>query len=413
MFVAQASPETKILHDQIAEALLTESPDPGDLSALIVRAGRVDQTRAKQILYQFVKEINASLFPPVTKMELIHTEGCNLACQYCFEKDMLGYRRMPYEVGRRGVDLLFDYARGSRQVTITHFGGEPMVNFDAVRAITEYAEEKAAAEGKDVTFSMTSNGTLIDAEKAEYMTAHRIMVLLSLDGLKTSHDKYRVDKRGRGTFDQAMRGFNALKRTQGWIGVKMTIMPDNAKYLYRDVLGLYALGVNQFVVGYATGVAWPEEEMNIYAEQWGRLYQWYRETPRDDLRITDFDDFDQNESKPTFVCQAGNDSITVAVNGEISPCSKVLALDNRRLMMKLGDVQSGLTHVRNRIDLTTGAKLIAQCDTAGITESYQGGCWATNFSDNHDVFAPSGQDQRFKSLQRGACAGCGACQQGR
>jgi len=409
MFVERDFSQTKNFHDRITEALLSENPDPRDLIALIVQDRRVDERHAEQILREFVREINASLFPPVTKMELIHTEGCNLACQYCFEKDMLGYRRMPYEVGRQAIDLLFDYAGTSRQVNITHFGGEPMVNFDAVRAITEYAEEKAAAEGKNVTFSMTSNGTLIDVEKAKYMAAHRIMVLLSLDGLKTSHDKYRVDKRGRGTFDQAMQGFDALKRTQGWIGVKMTIMPDNAKHLYRDVLGLYALGVNQFVVGYATGIAWPEAEMNIYAEQWGRLYQWYREKPRDDLRITDFEDFDQGESQPTFMCQAGNDSITVAVNGEISPCSKVLAIDNRHLLMKLGDVRSGLTHVRNRIDLTTGAKLIAECNAAGITDAYQGGCWATNFSDNHDVFVPSGQDQRFKILQRGACAGCGAC----
>lgn len=395
--------------DRICEMLLSGNFDGRDVLELLERNEQITPDLAPAILYDVIARINASLFPAITKLELIHTEGCNLACEYCFEKEMLGYRRMSYEVGRRAVDLLFTYSQDKPEVTITHFGGEPTVNYTAVRAITEYTEEKAKSQGKVAKFSMTSNGVLIDDAKAEYFAAHNIKVLLSIDGLRKTHDKYRKDKRGLGTFEQAMQGLGSLKRTQKWIGVKMTVMPDNATNLFDDVLGLYDLGVNQFIIGYATGIEWPEDHMRTFAEQWAKIYHWYKEKPRDDLRVTDFEDLEEEASGPQFGCQAGNDSITVAVDGEISPCSKILALNNAKLMMKLGDVQNGLTHLRNRLELTASSRLIAACEKTGIVDSYQGGCWATNYSDNQDMFQPSMQDQKFKFLQRSACAGCSAC----
>lgn len=66
-----------------------------------------DAEDTRMLIYDVVAKVNASLFPPVTQLELVHTEGCNLACSYCFEKDMLGRKRMPPEVARRAIDLLF------------------------------------------------------------------------------------------------------------------------------------------------------------------------------------------------------------------------------------------------------------------------------------------------------------------
>jgi len=404
----QQSLERPDLQNLIPTALLADDPDPKGLLKYFVEEKGLEPGVAEHVRYQVVARINAALFPPITKMELIHTEGCNLACAYCFEKDMLGYRRMPTDVGRRAVDLLLDYAGNRQEVTITHFGGEPTVNFRAVRDITEYAKQQAELQNKTVTFSMTSNGVLIDDGKAKYCAEHKIMVLLSIDGMRKSHDRYRVDKRGRGTFDQALSALRKLKRTQQWVGVKMTVMPSNAANLYDDVIGLYELGVNQFVIGYATGIKWPEFDMETFVEQWSKVYQWYQGRSHDDLRMTEFDDLDQ-EYKANFGCQAGNDTITVSVSGEISPCSKILALDNKKLMLKLGDVHSGLTHLRNRLELTRGTGLIAACKEEGIFESYQGGCWATNYSDNRDLLQPSMQDQAFKIRQKAACAGCSAC----
>jgi uncharacterized protein len=393
-----------LVKTDIHTTLLSDDPDCTRILEILEKDGQLTPEVAHRVLYDVVLQINAALFPPITKLELIHTEGCNLACSYCFEKEMLGYRCMPADVGRRAIDLLFNYSQERPEVSITHFGGEPTVNFEGIRGMTAYAEEKARSHNKTVKFSMTSNGVLINDAMAAYFAEHNIMVLLSIDGLRETHNRFRVDKRGQGTFDRVLACLRTLKRTQGWIGVKMTVMPVNAANLFNDVVGLYQLGVNQFIIGYATGIRWSEQEMRTYVEQWRRAYQWYQEMSHDALRITDFDDFGKPAGGPVFGCQAGNDSITVTVNGSISPCSKMLALNNKDPMMKLGDVEHGLTHLRNRLELTSSARLINACEEIGIVHSYQGGCWATNYSDNQDLFRPSMQDHTFKLLQQRVCA---------
>jgi uncharacterized protein len=384
-------------------AFMTESPDPGRIQEWVVTRYGVSANEARSVVYGVVSALNAKLFPPVTHLELIHTEGCNLGCSYCFEKNMLGYRRMSPDVARAAVDLLFDYSRDAPRLTIVHFGGEPTLNFRAIRLVTEYAEQRAAESGKTLEFDMTSNGVLLTDQMVDYFADHQIKVLLSIDGLHESHDRFRRDKQGRGTFDRVLRGMAVLKRRQRWIGAKMTVMPENAGRLYEDVRGLYDLGVNQFIIGYATGVNWPAAQMEEYADQLGRVYAWYKAEPRRDLRISDFD---EAAEEPFFGCQAGKISITVAVNGEVSPCSKVLALNNRQLLGKLGDVQYGLTHLLTRSELVSCSKVKGACGDLGITDQYHGGCFASNYEANGDLFQPNLVDHTFSLLQRSRCAGC-------
>jgi uncharacterized protein len=402
----QAPPLTGNLVEDAHRVLLSDTPDLGQLQASLERDTNLSSEDARRFIYQLVAELNTTLFPPVTHMELIHTEGCNLACHYCFEKDMLGYRRMPLDIAQAAIDLLFKYSHNERHLYITHFGGEPTLNFSAIRNVTEYTEEKASFLGKSISFNMTSNGVLFTESIVDYFVKYKIMVLLSVDGLEPTHNRYRVDKRGRGTFEKVMKGLLLLKRVQPWVGAKMTVMPENAPHLFEDVLGLHDRGINQFIIGYATGVKWSEESMECYREQLARLFQWYQHARGRNLRIDEF----ENEVVETnsFGCQAGRVSITATVDGEISPCSKILALNNKQLLAKLGDVRYGLTHIRNRAELVSCSRLRSACEVKGIAEEFQGGCFAENYEDNHDLFDPSIQGNFFSIVKRSACSGCSA-----
>ena len=394
------------LADRIRDELLAPAPDPAALTALVAREHSLAPEDAKRVVRGVVLQLNAAYFPALTSLELIHTEGCNLGCSYCFEREMLGYRRMPPEVARAGIDLLFDYAADGQELDILHFGGEPTVNMRGVRAATEYAEQRAAETGRPVRFDMTSNGVLIDEDKADYFAEHRIQVLLSVDGLAESHDAYRLDKRGRPTFERVARALEILNRTQGWTGVKMTVMPANAHRLYDDVLGLAALGANQFVIGHASGVEWPPEALAAYEEQFTRVAAWYAKAPPDRIKIAELDDLG-GPMAPFFGCQAGRTSITVTVDGRVSPCAKILALDKDELLAELGDVEYGLTHLRNRQELVGARKVRAAAQELGIADEYQGGCFACNFETAGDLFQPSMDEHRFTVLERrAACAGC-------
>jgi uncharacterized protein len=392
----------------IRETILGDSPDVDGLHEEVMTRLSLSADASRDLVYQVVAQTNAALFPPVTKLELILTEGCNLGCSYCFEAEMLGPRRMPLETAKAGVDLLFDYSLNAPEVSITHFGGEPTLNFAAIQVATEYAEERAKAAGKTVDFNMTSNGVRINSEMVNYFAEHEIKVLLSVDGLQATHDRHRRDKRGQGTFSRVMAALDLLKRAQPWIGVKMTVMPDNAATLFDDVVGLYELGANQFLIGYATGVDWPQDAMQVYATEFAKVHQWYEaRKARGDVRIAELDEIEEN-TPGYFGCQAGRISVTVAVDGQVSPCSKILALNNKQLLAKLGDVKYGLTHILNRAELVSTHQVRSACEAAGIAEEYEGGCFAQNYEDNGSLFEPSLIGHQLTVLQRSACAGCAA-----
>ena len=166
--------------------------------------------------------------------------------------------------------------------------------------------------------------------------------------------------------------------------------------------------MNQFVIGYATGIQWSDGDMDVFSAQMAEVKSWYTENQAENLRITEFDD-PRPATELGFGCQAGNNSITVAVDGEVSPCSKVLALDSKNLVLKLGDVTHGLTHLANRADICGAAELRKAWAQSFADQEYLGGCWATNVTDEGDPFVPSTQDQVFKGKQAAACAGCSSC----
>jgi uncharacterized protein len=180
----------------------------------------------------------------------------------------------------------------------------------------------------------------------------------------------------------------------------MTVMPGNVPRLLEDVRGLYDLGVNQFLIGHATGVTWNAADIAGYQEQMRLLLRWYRQQQRRDLVIAEFEG--GAGPLPRFGCQAGRDSVSISASGEISSCSKILALDNKKLIGKLGDVRYGVTHLLNRGHLVGCAQLRTNCEAAGIADDYAGGCFATNYDENGDLFHPSLQDHAISLAKRAA-----------
>jgi uncharacterized protein len=384
--------------ERIAGVVLSERPDVERLASDVASALSLSEEAAAQLVRRVVSEVNARLFPPITHLELIHTEHCNLACTYCFEQGMRDSRRMPRPVTKKAIDLLIEYSRDADALWITHFGGEPLLNFENIRFATEYAMERATALGRTVAFDLTTNGTLLTQSTVDYLSQHGIRVLLSLDGLAPTHDACRVDRRGRGTFSRVIASLALLKTRQRWIGVKMTVMPANVSRLSEDVIGLHEHGVNQFVIGHATGVDWSPRAIETYREQLGHVYRWYARNKGPELRIAGFDE--PRKSAGFFGCQAGRNSIAVSVTGEVSSCSKVLALDNRNLLARLGDVDLGMIHVKNRHDLVESEALRKGCQARGIASEYQGGCFASNYAAHRDLFTPSMQDHEFSVIER-------------
>jgi uncharacterized protein len=159
---------------------------------------------------------------------------CNLDCNYCFylSKEMLypGSRfRMADELLEAYIAQLIG-AQGGNHVSVAWQGGEPtLMGVEFFRRSIGY-QQKYKRPGVVVENTLQTNGTLLDDEWCAFFREHAFLIGLSLDGPREMHDAYRVDKRGRGTFDSVMRGVRLLQKHGVEFNVLTTVHKKNADH---------------------------------------------------------------------------------------------------------------------------------------------------------------------------------------
>jgi uncharacterized protein len=173
--------------------------------------------------------------------------ACNLGCQYCFflSKEQL-YPDESYlmteAMQERYIRQLIDATAGD-EVQIAWQGGEPTLRGLAFfRRAVELAERHRKPHQR-VLHTIQTNGTLIDDEWAAFFRQNRFLVGISIDGPRALHDVYRITKRGQGSFDDVIRGWQILRRHGVDVNVLCTVHAANAPYaleiyrFFRDELG--------------------------------------------------------------------------------------------------------------------------------------------------------------------------------
>ncbi len=159
---------------------------------------------------------------------------CNLDCAYCFflNKKFLypGSRfRMSEELLEQYIRQLIESHRAN-QVNIAWQGGEPtMMGLDFYRKAMALAE-KHRRPGMTFSNTMQTNGTLLNDAWCEFFKEHDFLIGLSIDGPRELHDVYRVDKRGRPTFDNVMRGLRLLQKHEVTYNLLTTVNRVNADH---------------------------------------------------------------------------------------------------------------------------------------------------------------------------------------
>ena len=158
--------------------------------------------------------------------------ACNLNCEYCFylEKQALFGKdekyRMPDDV--LGAFIMnYITAQPTPVVEFVWQGGEPtLLGVDFFKRVVEL--QKPFVHQKTVTNSLQTNGTLLDDDWCGFLKEKKFMVGISLDGPKEIHDRYRVDRQGKGTFDKVMRGLRLLQKHQVEYNVLASIARNTA-----------------------------------------------------------------------------------------------------------------------------------------------------------------------------------------
>lgn len=154
------------------------------------------------------------------QLTLSITENCNLACRYCCYSDAYPDTRdssqkvMDFQTAKIALDyyasLLEEGKRFNpqRRPSIGFYGGEPLLNFKLMKLCVSYFEN--AYPEIDPLYALTTNGTLLDEEKRDFLMAHDFSIAVSIDGPEQEHDRNRIYRDGSGTFADIMRNVKPI-----------------------------------------------------------------------------------------------------------------------------------------------------------------------------------------------------------
>ena len=211
-------------------------------------------------------------------LHVAHT--CNLNCSYCFASQgkYHGDRAiMSLEVGKRALDFLIENSPGRTNLEVDFFGGEPLMNFDMIKELVAYARVREKQCGKNFRFTLTTNGVLVDDDVIDFANREMSNVVLSLDGRKEVHDRFRVDYAGNGSWDKIVPKFQRFVEKRGNKNYYMrgTFTHANPDFL-KDIeemlsLGFTELSMEPVVCAADDPSALTEQDKPIVMEQYERL----------------------------------------------------------------------------------------------------------------------------------------------
>lgn len=308
-------------------------------------------------------------------LHVAHT--CNLNCAYCFASQgkFHGDRAlMPFEVGKRALDFLIENSGGRHNLEVDFFGGEPLMNWDVVKRLVAYARTIEKEKGKNFRFTLTTNGMSIDSDVIDFANREMSNVVLSLDGRREVHDRYRVDYQGQGSYDRVVPKFQELVRARGGKDYYMrgTFTHQNPDFL-KDIDAMLDLGFDQLsmepvVCAPGDPAALTEEDKAIVMEQYERLAQKMLERRKEGRPFTFYHYMVDLESGPCIYkrisgCGSGTEYMAVTPWGDLYPCHQFVGEEKFRL----GSVFEGVTNHAVQEEFR-GCNVYARPDCAD--------CWA-------------------------------------
>ena len=286
-------------------------------------------------------------------LHVAHT--CNLNCSYCFASQgkYHGDRAvMSFEVGKQALDFLIAHSGTRHNLEVDFFGGEPLMNFEVVKQLVAYARSVEKAHNKNFRFTLTTNGVLIDDEVIDFCNREMSNVVLSLDGRKEVHDRFRVDYAGHGSWDKIVPKFQKLVAARGNCKYYMrgTFTHHNPDFL-EDIrtmldLGFTELSMEPVVCAEGDPSALTAEDMPVVMKQYEDLARLMLARDREGRPFTFYHYMIDLTDGPCIYkrisgCGSGTEYMAVTPWGDLYPCHQFVGEEK----FLLGNVWDGVTRL--------------------------------------------------------------------
>ena len=330
-------------------------------------------------------------------LHVAHT--CNLNCSYCFASQgkYHGDRAlMSFEVGKQALDFLIANSGNHVNLEVDFFGGEPLMNWDVVKQLVEYARSIEKDHGKNFRFTLTTNGVNVDDEVMEFANRECHNVVMSIDGRKEVHDHLRKDYQGNGSYDVIVPKFQefAKRRAEGKFNeyyVRGTYTHNNVDFT-EDILHLADLGFDKLsmepvVCSPDDPYALTEEDLPVLFEQYEKLAFEMIKRKKDGKPLTFYHYMIDLNHGPCIYkriagCGSGTEYFAVTPWGDLYPCHQFVG-DEKYLM---GNIWDGVKNEAAQEEFRhCNVYARKECDDCWARLYCSGGCAANAYHATGDI----------------------------
>lgn len=337
----------------------------------------------------------------IRNMDLILSQDCNMRCIYCFADNgaFRGKRGfMSSEVGKRAIDFLIDKSGKSQVLSLVFFGGEPLMNPKGMKELVSYGNEKCNDAGKEIRYSISTNGSLLTDELIEYFNSQKIHVQISMDGDEETQNFNRPLTGTKLSYPLVKQKSLQLlgKSKQRHVTARMTITSNSIERAFENITHILSLGFYEVHTETAegtigTGYLNAREDYEIL------------EKKIDLIGLTLVEKISQNEyfgynnivrvlrslnanGRSSYACGAGRGYVAVGTSGDIFPCHRFV-----NSKYKMGNVLDGTfdRHWEKEIHLKTNVQVRVSCSTCWARFLCGGDCIAISDDYYNDLLTPN------------------------
>ncbi len=351
----------------------------------------------------FSEETYEDLVPKLNKnssvvkalcLHVAHT--CNLNCSYCFASQgkYQGDRAlMSFETGKAALDFLIKNSGGRHNLEVDFFGGEPLMNWQVVKELVNYARSIEKKFNKNFRFTLTTNGVLVDDDVIDFCNKEMSNVVLSLDGRKNVHDTFRVNYEGKGSYDTVVPKFQEFvkRRNNKDYYIRGTFTHNNVDFT-NDIFHMADLGFTELSM--EPVVCPPDDPYALTQDDIIKLFEQYEVLACEMIKrkkqgngFTFYHYMLDLKNGPCVYkrisgCGSGTEYMAVTPWGDLYPCHQFVGDEK----YKLGDIYSGVTNteIQNKFK-ACNAYSRPDCKDCWAKLYCAGGCAANSYHATGDI----------------------------
>jgi|GEM_PF-5597985 len=312
----------------------------------------------------------SGFLPEIAGMNLFLTRKCNLRCSYCFV-DKSHAMDLSSINAAKAIDFIVECGqKTSRIMHIGYIGGEPLTNWSLFKDITI----RLRSSGTPFNIGFTTNGTLLNPARLEFIKENNLRVVLSFDGDVTAMNDRRLAN-GEPSYPKVRQALKLLEEGNIPFLVQLTITPHNASSFYNNIRHLLDLGVIRFIFGFALEMEWDNSSANALMDNLAQVFNFYAAIYQEgkDVTIKYIEDeilsylfVRSGRLRSGPVCEMAREVFAIDVDGTIYPCQALVNYPEWRI----GHIDTGfdiprqalISSVRNDcIDPCSHCNLISFC----------------------------------------------------